>query len=242
MSGPAPRDLDGHDPYELLGIPRTATRAEIVAAHRRQIRLVHPDRPGGDEYETKLLHIAKAVLLDPRHRADLDAARSRPDDEGPPGGWEDESPVDFDPSSNSAEAAEAAGSIWESEEVIAGVGPSPDADASPPQSTTGYWQQTYAPPPQPTYVPPPTYAPPPPMWQPAAVPVQPSVSAIPIVALVVSLACCFSPLGLVLGVIGLSNPKGRYDRPFSVAAIVLGSVSMLFMLLWVFSSAFTGRP
>lgn len=239
MSGPSLRDLDGHDPYELLGVPPTATRAEIVAAHRRQVQLVHPDRPGGDEYETKLLHIAKAVLLDPRRRAEFDAARSRPADDDPPdewGEWSDEAYCDtsFDG------AGETPGSVWDSEEVVTGAGqPQADApppwDAPPPQDTTAHWPP-YPPPPYP----PPPYPPPPPppAWQPPVVPVRPSVSALPIVALVLAATCCSGPVGLGLGVAGLVNPKGRHDRPVAVVAVALGALSTLYVLLWLLSTLF----
>lgn len=66
------RDLGGHDPYDLLGVTRNAGEREIVVAHRQRVRLSHPDRPGGDEERTKLLHLARAILLDSGSRAEYD--------------------------------------------------------------------------------------------------------------------------------------------------------------------------
>jgi len=268
VSAPSPRDLDGRDPYELLGVAPTATRAEIVAAHRRRVRLVHPDRPGGDEYETKLLHVAKAVLLDPSRRAEVDAARARPAD-GPPGERE-EDPAGSDPAHDGPARPE---SVWESEEVTTGVGP---PTPPPPPHTTAYWPPPpppYATPPHvtpphvtppyatPSYVTPPYVAPPhatpsyvaPPyvmpsyaaplydpegqQWEYAADRARPSVSALPIVALVLSTACFCAPLGLVLGLAGLSSRKGRNDRPIAVAAIGLGAVWTVLLVFWLLGAA-----
>jgi curved DNA-binding protein CbpA len=66
------RDLDGHDPYELLGVDRTADADEIARGYRRQIQLVHPDRLGGDEDAAKRLHVAREVLLDAQLRQEYD--------------------------------------------------------------------------------------------------------------------------------------------------------------------------
>jgi hypothetical protein len=66
------RDLAGADPYRLLGVPRTAGHDEIAKAYRRRVRTVHPDLPEGSEEQTKLLHIARDILLDPALRAEYD--------------------------------------------------------------------------------------------------------------------------------------------------------------------------
>lgn len=234
MTGPSLRDLDGHDPYALLGVPPTATRAEIVAAHRKQVQLVHPDRPGGSEYETKLLHVAKDVLLDPRRRAEFDASRAQPAD-APRSAWDDEPPGFDDPPPRPD-------TLWDSEEVTTGVGP-PAWDDPPPttyheptyQEPTyrepsyrepSYWDQ---PPPNPPY----WHQPPPPHWQPPAR--TGSVSALPIVALVFSTLCWCAPVGLILGLRALRNPRRPNDRAIGGAAVAIGSV-MTLILIWVLVS------
>jgi curved DNA-binding protein CbpA len=73
------RDLNGRNPYELLGVDRAADREEIARAYRRQIQLVHPDRLGGDEDAAKLLHVARDVLLDADLRAEYDLSTAEPE-------------------------------------------------------------------------------------------------------------------------------------------------------------------
>ncbi len=41
------------DPYKVLGIPHSATDAEIRAAYRRQVQLHHPDHNGGSQESTR---------------------------------------------------------------------------------------------------------------------------------------------------------------------------------------------
>ena len=67
------------DPYLVLGVPPTATQAEITHAYRTRLRAHHPDtRPSpssrtADERLRQLL-AAYALLHDPARRADYDRA------------------------------------------------------------------------------------------------------------------------------------------------------------------------
>ena len=67
----------GLDLYQLLGVPREASREEIAQAWRRRARDEHPDsRPGrpGDEAAARFRALAEAwrVLSDPGRRAAYD--------------------------------------------------------------------------------------------------------------------------------------------------------------------------
>jgi curved DNA-binding protein CbpA len=68
------------DPYLVLGVPRTATRAEIRAAYRTAGAKYHPDRHQGNPLEelasAKMAQINRAyeILSDPARRAAFDGA------------------------------------------------------------------------------------------------------------------------------------------------------------------------
>jgi curved DNA-binding protein CbpA len=70
------------DPYLVLGVPPTATQAEITHAYRTRLRAQHPDTrqtPSShtaDEHLRQLL-AAYALLRDPTRRADYDRATAR---------------------------------------------------------------------------------------------------------------------------------------------------------------------
>ena len=65
------------DVYRLLGVPPSAGRAEIVSACRRLARAFHPDRNESTRAteEMQVVNAVRAVLIDPRSRAEYDHAR-----------------------------------------------------------------------------------------------------------------------------------------------------------------------
>jgi hypothetical protein len=57
--------LSRREALEMLGLTDGASRDDIVAAHRRLIQRLHPDR-GGSTYLAALLNRAKDLLTNPR--------------------------------------------------------------------------------------------------------------------------------------------------------------------------------
>ncbi len=57
--------------YDVLGVPPTASHAEIVTAYRQAARRTHPDT-GGSESAFRLVSMAYEVLGDPDRRRDYD--------------------------------------------------------------------------------------------------------------------------------------------------------------------------
>jgi hypothetical protein len=60
--------------YEVLGVPREASQAEIRNAYRNLAKERHPDHPGGSAEEFSRLQEANAVLSDPNRRRQHDEA------------------------------------------------------------------------------------------------------------------------------------------------------------------------
>ena len=59
------------DYYEILGVPRNATKEQIKEAYRRLVMQYHPDRNKSPEAEEKFKEISEAyaVLSDDEKRA-----------------------------------------------------------------------------------------------------------------------------------------------------------------------------
>jgi hypothetical protein len=63
--------------YELLGVSRDASTADIKSAYRAKVRYVHPDA-GGSPDEFHALQLAYETLSEPSRRAAYDRGRLRP--------------------------------------------------------------------------------------------------------------------------------------------------------------------
>src|SRR5512139_244477 len=67
--------MEYRDYYEILGVPRSASQADIKKAFRKLARTHHPDRNPGDkaaEKRFKDVNEANAVLSDPDKRKQYD--------------------------------------------------------------------------------------------------------------------------------------------------------------------------
>lgn len=73
-------DGDRPDPYEVLGVPSTATADQIARAYRRLARRLHPDTTGDAADAGRFGEVAQAyaTLADPAQRAEHDRRAARP--------------------------------------------------------------------------------------------------------------------------------------------------------------------
>ena len=61
------------DYYEILGIPKNASKDDIKKAFRNLAHKYHPDKKGGDEQKFKEASEAYSVLSDDKKRSEFDA-------------------------------------------------------------------------------------------------------------------------------------------------------------------------
>ncbi|MGB9154809.1 MAG: DnaJ domain-containing protein, partial [Alphaproteobacteria bacterium] len=63
------------DPYQILGVPKTATASELKSAYRKLAKKLHPDvNPGRKDVEQKFKEVTAAydLLSDEAKRARFD--------------------------------------------------------------------------------------------------------------------------------------------------------------------------
>ncbi|MEU9406851.1 CD225/dispanin family protein [Streptomyces sp. NPDC048281] len=124
-------ELEGQDPYDVLGVSRDATAEQIGRSRREALRTCHPDLRHGDVQRAALINAAHDILTHPADRAEYDR-------------WARERQAAPEPGPGTGDRA-----VWEEETVedVAfrpGAGPAPDAGPAPGPGPVGWnggaWQ------------------------------------------------------------------------------------------------------
>ncbi|XP_054164963.1 dnaJ homolog subfamily C member 16-like [Oppia nitens] len=66
--------VDAYDPYDVLGVKRSASVSEIKRSYKSLVRVLHPDKSTDADAETKFIELNKAyeLLMDPERRRQFD--------------------------------------------------------------------------------------------------------------------------------------------------------------------------
>jgi DnaJ-class molecular chaperone len=55
-------DLSSNEAYDVLGLSNTASKEDVIKAHKRLMQRMHPDR-GGSDYLAAKINAAKDLLI-----------------------------------------------------------------------------------------------------------------------------------------------------------------------------------
>jgi curved DNA-binding protein CbpA len=202
-------DLDGADPWAVLGVRRDAGAEDVKRAYRRLVTMHHPDARTGDEQRFKQVGLAYAIVSEPdRARAYADRLRRAAEPDPPP-----VPPVAEEPSVVEDEAEEQP-PFSDRFDWQEGAGPAPTPARAAPTDEYEY-EYEYEPPPV-RRRPRPDSLPPPPGW-----------NRLAIVSLVLVFVCF--PVSVWTGCTALAQIRSTKERGAAVAwtAIVLSVAPIL---------------